>query len=228
MSAQAHDDPTLGLSAWNTHNASEKRLRRYLKSRVRAGDVAICLTEVWSCHPALHKIARELDLTMLAEDPGDRRDRPLPERGDTVLLLAPGFVVESWDVVVLDLRWTVVDTGLVHEPRRLIRVIGHVESRRVELLAVHGPTGANHAAVEEFLTTVADILLTTRPGTTAAAIGDWNVRLDDARRWAADHDLEVSGRGPDLAASNTDVESATGRKRGSDHHSMKHRLTLAA
>ena len=31
----------IGISAWNTKNAPEGRLRRYIKSRLAAGDVAI-------------------------------------------------------------------------------------------------------------------------------------------------------------------------------------------
>lgn len=220
------------VAAWNSHNARAKVLRRYVKRAIRKGNVAIVLTEVWTRHDELRTIARDLGLTMIAETPrpGGRKESPVSEVGDTVILLAPSFEVESHDVIVLDSRWTVFDPGpnqppRTHAPRRLLRVVGTVGDQRIELLAVHGPTGGNKAAVAEFLSVVGRVLTTTRDDTLTIAAGDWNVSLDDAGKWAKPLGLSVSGRGPDLSATNGTTTSRKGKKRTSDHYDMSHRVT---
>lgn len=217
---------TLDVAAWNAHNARANVLRRYIRRALRKGNVAIVLTEVWSRHADLRDIAREHDLTMIAETPrpGGRSGHIVSEVGDTVILLAPAFEVESHDFIVLESRWDVFSANRTHEPRRLPRVVGTVHGRRVELLGVHGPTGGNKAAVAEFLDVVAGVMGKTRDDTTSIVAGDWNVRLPEARTWGKRLGVDVSGRGPDLVATNGTTTSRKGRKRTSDHYDMSHRI----
>lgn len=220
----------LGLAAWNTHNASPKKLRRFIRSRIRRGDVAIVLTEVWRRYDDLQRIARDLGLTMLGErpEPGAHDRDPVPEHGDTVMLLAPAFELESWEVVVLREQWLVYSSNRVRQPRRLIHARGRVDGQRVELLGVHGPTDieANEHAMADFVDVVSKILTTTRPGTITAAVGDINLRLDEVRPWAARIGAQVSGRGPDLVlAIGAFVSSRTRGRRGSDHYALAHKLS---
>ena len=127
---------------------------------------------------------------------------------------------------MLDSRWRVFSANRTHEPRRLLRAIGTVDGQRVELLAVHGPTGGNKAAVAEFLRVVGGLLTKTRTDTIAIAAGDWNVTLPDAEKWARPLKVAVSGRGPDLVAvMGGTSKSRKGRKRTSDHYDMSHRIT---
>lgn len=145
-----HAQAGIVFAAWNTHNASRARLKRYVRSQLRAGAAAIVLTEVWSRHAELRDIAKRYGLRLLAEtpEPGGRARALVSERGDTVVLLSPGFVLESWDVIALTERWHVDSAGRWHEPRRLLIVRGHVLGhQRVELLAVHGPTNNGHKLV---------------------------------------------------------------------------------
>lgn len=220
----------LGLSAWNTHNASAKRLRRFIRSRIRRGDVAIVLTEVWARYDDLIRIAQDLGLTVLGErpEPGARGRNPVPEQGDTVMLLAPAFELESWDVIELREQWLVHSSNRVHRPRRLIQARGHVDGQRLELLGVHGPTDieANEHAMAEFVDVVSKILTKTKPGTISAALGDVNLRLDEARAWATRIGAQVSGHGPDLVlAIGAFVSSRTRGRRGSDHFALAHKLS---
>ncbi|WP_156718137.1 hypothetical protein [Nocardioides sp. Leaf307] len=55
-----------------------------------------------------------------------------------------------------------------------------------------------------------------------------NIRLDETRPWAQARELHVSGQGPDLVIANTGTTSKTGRRRGSDHYAVTHRLHPAA
>lgn len=226
MSRHRKRQGALTVAAWNAKNARAKVMRRYIRRALRKGNVAIVLTEVWSRHADLRDIVRDLDLTMIAETPrpGGRGGQIVSEVGDTVLLLAPEFALESHDVIVLDHRWVVFSANRTHEPRRLLRALGSVDGQRVELLAVHGPTGGNKAAVEEFLDVVGNVLTKTRADTVSIAAGDWNVVLPDAVTWGKRLGLSASGRGPDLSVTNWTTTSRKGRKRTSDHYDMSHRI----
>lgn len=221
-----HNDGII-FGAWNTHNASKARLKRYIRSELRRGAVAIVLTEVWSRHSELRRIARQFGLTMLAEtpEPGARQRKPVSERGDTVMLLAPCFDLESWKVIELEEDWYVDSAGRWHEPRRLILARGYVHGQRLEVLGVHGPTNNrfNRAAVAEFERVVARIVSNTRKDTISAAVGDFNIRLTSAKTWARENGLHTSGQGPDLILANRETTSETGPRRGSDHHTVTHR-----
>lgn len=219
-----------GYSAWNCKNGSRRRLRRYLRSRKRAGDVAVALIEVWRVIDDIDDIAAEMGWRMLAERPipGGREREPITEQGDTVLLLSPRFRLREWEVVPLSRRWYVPDFGKWHQPRRLIRAVGEVDGQTVELLAVHGPTanGFNALAIADFKTTVADIATRTRPDVLTVIVGDFNIRLDAARAWAKSIGADVAGHGPDLAlVRGGQVTSKRSRsKRGSDHYALAHRV----
>lgn len=213
------------VAAWNTKNAGKRRLRRYIKRCIRRGCIAITLTEVWRQHPALRKIARDLNLTMIAEEPGNRNGAYVSEHGDTVMLLAPGFKVHDVEWIVLGMKWLVRSANRWHEPRRIPRVVGTYDGQRYELLGPHGPTGGNLEAVAEFESTVERVLTKTRDDTTSAAFGDMNIRLDRARGWAGANGLHTSGHGPDLIFANADTTSKRGKtKRGSDHYPMEHEI----
>ena len=211
------------FGGWNAHNASGKRLRRYVRKCLRKGHVAIVLTEVWRRHDELEKIADNLGLTMLSESPGNRDRDPIDDSGDMVVLLAPDFEIEDWEVIPLSTHWRVFSANRLHQPQRIIRVLGSVEGQRVELLGLHGPTGGNREASAEFLEVVAGLLTKTRADTLAVGVGDWNVRLSEALAWAREHGLTISGHGPDLAATNGWALSSRRRgKRTSDHYAMSH------
>ncbi len=219
---------TLRVDSWNTHNANDFIIREYVKDCLNRGAVAVVLTEVWKRHDALTKVARDLGLHMISEPPGDRNGPLVSEAGDTVLLLAPSFALEEWSVIVMANQWTVVSAARRHAPRRILRAVGTVNGQRVELLAVHGPTGANSAAVAEFKGKVAQILARTKPGTVSIAAGDFNVPLGDARGWAKDNGLRVSGRGPDLSlVAGGRTRSRKGAKSTSDHYAMSHKIKPA-
>lgn len=213
------------VAAWNAHNAPGPVLRDYIRDSLDEGAVAIVLTEVWTRHRDLARIARDLGLTMHAETPGNRRLKVVPEQGDTVVLTVATFEIETSEVIKLEQQWRVFTAERDHQPRRLIRVVGKIYGLRVELLGVHGPTRGNRAAVAEFKAAVVRILERTSPGTLSIAAGDFNVRLEDARAWAAAHGFRVSGRGPDLALVNGGrTRSKRRRKRRSDHYAMKHAI----
>ena len=221
-----HPALELRFAAWNAHNAPPKALRRYVREQIAAGHLAIVLTEVWRRHRALRKVARRLGLTMLCETPGDRSRDPIDDRGDMVILLAPGFELDDFDVIALDTEWTVFSTGRRHQPQRILRARGTVAGQEIELLGIHGPTGGNRDASAEFLTTVARVLTTTRPGVLSVAVGDGNVRIREARAWAREHGLHVTGQGPDwIAARGARLRSKALGRGTSDHHAMSHTAT---
>lgn len=211
------------VAGWNAKNASGKRLRRYVKGCVRRGCMAIVLTEVWTRHDELGKIADEFNLRLIAERPGPRNGVALvSEHGDTVMLLCSGFDVERVQWIELTRKWLVFSAKKWHQPRRFPRVVGTYQGQRYELLALHGPTGGNDEAVAEFKSKVDGILTRTRDDTIAAGIGDMNFRLDVARPWAGARRMYASGHGPDLILANRPTSSRRRGKRGSDHYAMEH------
>lgn len=218
-------DGATRVASWNTHNASARRLRNYVKRCIRRGCIAITLTEVWRRHDELRKIADDLGLTMIAETPGDRSGVYVSERGDTVMLLAPDFELRRAQWIVLKTRWFVYSAKRWHDPRRWPRVIGTHHGQRYELQGPHGPTGGNVEAVSEFQAVVQRILTNTRDDTVSAAFGDMNIRLPQARPWASKNNLNTTGWGPDLIVANTPTRSKRGKtKRGSDHYPIEHEL----
>lgn len=217
----------LGISGWNSHQADRATLARYIAERVKAGDVAICLTEVRYRHRDLRDIARDHGWRMIAEEPRNPNVAVVPEQGDTVLLLSPSVRDVEWEVVALSTRWWVFSHKRLHEPRRLIRATGTIDGQRVELLACHGPTGGNKEAVAEFLREVRDILERTSPGVLSIAFGDFNIRVPEARKWARGW-ARVAGHGPDLAVVRGGrVRGRRGSKRGSDHYDLAYRIKIA-
>ena len=103
-----------------------------------------------------------------------------------------------------------------------------IDGQRFVVLAVHGPTKPGSdlkLAQRAFLARCKVFLTMRRPGTVKAIVGDFNVNLDDLRKWAP--------KGADVAGHHIDACIVVGAKVkaerlgkfGSDHEAVRFTVT---
>lgn len=232
------DQPDLVVRAHNVHNgmgkpdqAADVFVAAMEALRVHIGVVTEAKALVWP----LRDLARRHDLQLVAETPiGERRDRPVTEQGDTVLVLRNVTARRSkFDVMTRD--WIVRRYQRRHEPRRdpvaLLR--GPVRGIR----GIHGTPGGpndptNGAAWCEQMDAA---LAWAGRGGCRAVVGDVNASRQQLEDYIAAYagprkrrvrTAAVVGHGVDLCiVIGGTVDGATLDREGSDHRAGLYAIT---
>lgn len=235
---RAAEPDTSGL-AHNVHGAGTvASAKRLLEQTRAAGCEWAVITEAQNLVPELRTHARRYGYDVCAETPEPRRPgRPIPEKGDTVLLVE-SRELDDWRTTVPGGTWMVRRYRRWHDPRRDQTAKLHDGSR---VRGVHLPPGgpddptngkAWRAQADHALRWVA------RHGV-RTVVGDWNCSAERLERYVRDFaetqsrrrrrrlaKVALAGRGVDLAVAvdATVVATDLGRQR-SDHPRVLYAVT---
>lgn len=130
------------VRAHNVHNGNgepEQAAERFLAGMAAVGANVGVITEAKALVPHLRRLAPRRELEVVAETPRPTRaGAPVPEQGDTVLLVRSELVRRT-ATKVRDLTWIVRRYSRVHEPRRdqVALTKGLVRG----WMAIHSPPG---------------------------------------------------------------------------------------
>lgn len=195
------------------------------------GRPVVSLNEAMRHHQTVREFAQRRDYRLLAEQPESRDQDPMPEEGNTVVLVPRrrGLEVVRWQVKPMGTRWEVTSHDQVHDPRRHLRFVLRTPGGLWKCTADHWPTngldGPNAPAVRECVQ-FTRAALEHRPRAVAVSVGDKNMGLTALRDLFPD--AEVRGHAPDAlladGASRVTMLGTMG-KRGSDHQGVLYRVT---
>lgn len=224
-------DTALIVLAWNVYVAnSDRNVEHHLAEWIRDhGPHVIVLNEARGHADVLRRVAREHGYELFQEDPAPKpKVGPIPENGNTAVMVRRDVDVIRRRTVAMRLRWLVVSHNRWHLPRRYEVITLRLDGRRWKVRASHWPTngfdGRNRAAFRESAVRARAWANTVR--TPALIVGD----LNDAKARIADffgRRFTVAGRHIDLLVGRrvADVQHRQLTKGGGDHHARVYTVT---
>lgn len=219
----------LPLVAWNVKTGNERAAAGIQTLAKQQGPAVLGLIEVGYLFDELPAIAKRLGYRVLQEKPLPWRvgQLPVPEQGDTALLVHRDVTVVREHVATMAEPWTGPVNGWEHAPRRYRRARLEVDDLVWRTSLEHWPTGGvegrNSRAAAETMRRSKTWLL---GGDVPSYLwGDLNTPTRELATWAGPSTVVV-GRGPDNLLGRRCTATAVELDHfGSDHPAIRYTLT---